>query len=98
MNLQFLKDISFESPNVPELFFKNDNGQAKLEINIDSNIICQKPKLLNYIDSMREKISNTLEIGIDSISIKAKTNEKLDSMGEEKSISAQVVVLLQKNR
>ena len=30
---QFLKDFSFESPNVPELFFKNDNGQAKLEIN-----------------------------------------------------------------
>ena len=35
---QFLKDISFESPNVPELFFKQDNGQAKVEINIDINI------------------------------------------------------------
>ena len=35
---QFLKDISFESPNVPELFFKQDNGQAKLEINIDIQI------------------------------------------------------------
>ena len=35
---QFLKDISFESPNVPELFFKQDNGQAKLEINIDVQI------------------------------------------------------------
>ena len=36
---QFLKDISFESPNVPELFFKQDNnGQAKLEINIDLQI------------------------------------------------------------
>ncbi len=35
---QFLKDISFESPNVPELFLKQDNGQAKIEINIDINI------------------------------------------------------------
>ena len=35
---QFLKDISFESPNVPELFFKQDNGQAKIEINLDINI------------------------------------------------------------
>ena len=34
---QFLKDISFESPNVPDLFFKQDNGQAELEINIDSD-------------------------------------------------------------
>ena len=32
---QFLKDISFESSNVPELFFNQDNGQAKIEINID---------------------------------------------------------------
>ena len=35
---QFLKDISFESPNVPELFFKQDAGPAKMEINIDINI------------------------------------------------------------
>jgi len=35
---QFLKDISFESPNVPELFFNQDNGQAKLEINLDIQI------------------------------------------------------------
>ena len=35
---QFLKDISFESPNVPELFFKQDAGQAKIEINLDINI------------------------------------------------------------
>lgn len=35
---QFLKDFSFESPNVPELFFKSENGQAKLEINIDIQI------------------------------------------------------------
>lgn len=35
---QFLKDISFESPNVPELFFKQENSQAKIEINIDINI------------------------------------------------------------
>ena len=35
---QFLKDISFESPNVPELFFKQDNGQSKIEINLYINI------------------------------------------------------------
>lgn len=35
---QFLKDISFESPNVPELFFKQDSNPAKLEMNIDINI------------------------------------------------------------
>lgn len=34
----FLKDFSFESPNVPELFFKQDNGAAKLGMNIDIQI------------------------------------------------------------
>ncbi|MGI5845763.1 MAG: protein-export chaperone SecB [Alphaproteobacteria bacterium] len=35
---QFLKDFSFESPNVPELFFKQENGQAKMDINLDIQI------------------------------------------------------------
>ncbi len=35
---QFLKDFSFESPNVPELFFKQENTAAKLEIAIDIQI------------------------------------------------------------
>lgn len=35
---QFLKDFSFESPNVPELFFKQESGQAKMEINVDIQV------------------------------------------------------------
>ena len=35
---QFLKDISFESPNVPELFFKQDSTPAKMEMNIDIQV------------------------------------------------------------
>ncbi|MDR1583068.1 MAG: protein-export chaperone SecB [Prevotellaceae bacterium] len=35
---EFLKGISFESPSVPELFFQQNNGQAKMDINIDIQI------------------------------------------------------------
>jgi len=35
---QFLKDISFESPNVPELLFKQESDPAKVELNIDMNV------------------------------------------------------------
>ena len=35
---QFLKDFSFESPNVPELFFSQDDGQAKMDINVDIQV------------------------------------------------------------
>ncbi|MDR2269048.1 MAG: protein-export chaperone SecB [Rickettsiales bacterium] len=41
----FLKSISFNSPSVPELFFKNENTQAKMDINIDIQIKSSENKL-----------------------------------------------------
>ena len=63
--------------------------------NIDVNIICQRPKLSDYIDLMRENIAKTCKIKLNQVSVKAKTNEKQDSTGEGKSISAQAVVLVE---
>lgn len=65
-------------------------------VNIDANIIVQTPKMAPYIDKIRQKIAETMSVEIDCVSVKAKTNEKLDSVGECKSISAQVVCLLEK--
>ena len=62
---QFLKDISFESPNVPELFFKNDNGQAKLEINIDIQIKGADNNL--FMVDVITKVHSKLEAGDKSI-------------------------------
>ena len=64
--------------------------------NIDTTIIAQAPKMNPYIDIMREKLSQVLEINSELISIKAKTNEEQDSIGEKKAIAAQAIVLLRK--
>ena len=64
--------------------------------NIDTTIIAQAPKMMPYIDMMREKLSLALEINSELISIKAKTNEEQDSVGEKKAIAAQAIVLLRK--
>ena len=56
---QFLKDISFESPNVPELFFKQDNGQAKIEMNIDINIKGSENNL--FMVDLVTKVHSVLE-------------------------------------
>lgn len=56
---QFLKDISFESPNVPELFFKQDNSQAKLEINIDINVKVAENNL--YMVDLITKVHSKIE-------------------------------------
>ena len=64
--------------------------------NIDATIALQKPKLRPYIDTMREKIANILEIDVDRVSIKATTEEKLGFTGREEGIKAYAVTLLEK--
>ena len=65
-------------------------------VNIDSNIIAQEPKMMPYIPKMREAFDRVLEIGQENISIKAKTNEKMDAVGQKLAIEAHAVVLLQR--
>ena len=65
--------------------------------NIDSNIIAQAPKMMPYIPQMKEKLSSVLDLDINGISIKAKTKEHLDAVGENKAIEAQAVVSVYKN-
>ena len=64
--------------------------------NIDSNIIAQSPKMMPYIPKMREILSKVLEINYEDISIKAKTKENLDSVGENKAIAAHAIIMLLK--
>jgi 2-C-methyl-D-erythritol 2,4-cyclodiphosphate synthase len=64
--------------------------------NIDTMIILEKPKLANYILSMRENIAKILEIDLSQVSIKAGTNEKMGSIGENKAIKAISTVLLKR--
>lgn len=62
--------------------------------NIDSNIIAQAPKMMPYIPEIKKVLSKVLDT--EEISIKAKTKEHLDAVGEGKAIEAQAVVLLEK--
>ena len=64
--------------------------------NIDSNIIAQAPKMMPYIPEMKTTLAKAMDIDIESISIKAKTKEKLDSVGEKLAIETNAVVLLEK--
>lgn len=64
--------------------------------NIDTNIIAQAPKMMPYIPQMKEVLSPILGLNSTDISIKAKTKEKLDSVGDGRAIEAQAVVMLEK--
>lgn len=65
-------------------------------INIDSVIICQKPKISPYVPAMKEKLAGVLGIPSDVIGIKGKTTEKLGFTGRSEGIAVQCSVLLYK--
>lgn len=64
-------------------------------VNVDATIMLETPQLRTYFFSMRENIAETLGVELSCVSVKAKTNEGLDAVGQGLAVSAQAVVLLQ---
>ena len=101
-----MDDIGSLFPDTDDRF-KNANSLSLLKLvydkvqqegywinNIDTNIIAQEPKMMPYIPKMKTVLAPVLGLDITDISIKAKTKEKLDSVGEGLAIEANAVVLL----
>jgi 2-C-methyl-D-erythritol 2,4-cyclodiphosphate synthase len=62
--------------------------------NVDGTVIAQAPKLAPYIDAMRQRIAQALDLAPDFVNVKAKTAEKLGPVGQGLAIEARAVVLL----
>lgn len=62
--------------------------------NVDSVVICEKPKLSPYYDEMRKRLSFALSIPFEDISVKATTYEKLGEIGAGEAVAAKAVVLV----
>jgi len=62
--------------------------------NVDSTVHLERPKLRPYIDQIRTGLSDVLETDSQNISVKAKTGEAVDAVGERRAVRADVVVLL----
>ena len=62
--------------------------------NADVTVVCERPKVGPHALAMRELISTDLGIGLDNVSVKATTSEKLGFTGRGEGIAAQAVVLL----
>ena len=103
-----LSDIGTLFPDTSELYKDADSTVLLRDVykliknkkyvieNIDSNIIAQQPKMMPYIPKMKDVLCEILEITPERLSIKAKTNEKMDAVGQELAIEAQAVVLLKR--
>ncbi len=62
--------------------------------NVDVTVICERPKVGPHAEAMRRLIAQDLGIGIDAVSVKATTTEKLGFTGRGEGIAAQAVCLL----
>jgi 2-C-methyl-D-erythritol 2,4-cyclodiphosphate synthase len=66
-------------------------------VNVDSTVLLESPKLRAYIDAMRANIAEVLGVELGCVSVKAKTGEGLDAIGQGLAVSAQAVVLMESN-
>lgn len=64
--------------------------------NVDSTVHLERPKLRPSIDEIRKGLADALEVETNQISVKAKTGEGVDAVGERRAIRADAIVLLQK--
>ena len=64
--------------------------------NADVTIICQRPKLKDYIPQMQANVAAHLGVDVDCVNIKATTTEKLGFEGEGLGISSHAVACIER--
>ena len=62
--------------------------------NIDLTIIAEKPKLAKYLDTIKNSLSDTMNIPQEHIGIKVTTNEGIGAIGRMEGIAAFAVCTL----
>ncbi len=63
-------------------------------VNVDSTVIAEAPRMAPHIPRMRENIAADLGLSPAAVNVKAKTGEKLGSIGRGEGVVAQAVVLV----
>jgi 2-C-methyl-D-erythritol 4-phosphate cytidylyltransferase/2-C-methyl-D-erythritol 2,4-cyclodiphosphate synthase len=69
-------------------------GAGFVVVNVDVVVIAERPKLVPFLEAMRANLSRAMGIAAGDVSIKGKTNERVDSMGAGDSIAVHAVALV----
>lgn len=65
-------------------------------VNLDATVMLERPRLRPYVEEMRARLAEVLGVGHDCVSVKAKSGEGLDAVGEQRAVTVQAVVLLER--
>lgn len=103
-----LRDIGYHYPDTDPEFsgadsrvllrdvLKKIGEKGYHPVNVDVTIIAQAPKMLPYIEQMRQNIAEDLHIDLDAVSVKATTTERPGFTGRGEGIAAQASALIEK--
>ena len=64
-------------------------------VNVDATVLLEQPRLRPYIQDMRARLAGVLGVEIERVSVKAKSGEGLDAIGEGRAVTVQAVILLE---
>lgn len=70
-------------------------GQGGRVVNVDATVIADSPRLAGWLDTMRKRLAETLELSPDRVSVKAKRAEGLGALGRQEGIAALAVALVE---
>ena len=102
-----LRDIGYHFPDTDPRYKGSDSmellrcvgeklRQAGYRVgNIDVTMIAQRPKLMPYIETMRDNIASALDIAPGQVNVKATTEEKLGFTGSGEGMACHAVCLLE---
>ena len=64
-------------------------------VNVDATIVAEQPRLRDFIDQMRQQLSQTLGITLNRVGVKASTSAQLGFVGRGEGIAACAVALIE---
>lgn len=103
-----LRDIGFHFPDTSAEYKDADSKDLLRKVtdliqaksfrigNIDCTLCLEAPKINSFVDQMKNTLSPILGIGVEDISIKATTNEKMGFIGRQEGVVCYAVALIYK--
>lgn len=103
-----LDDIGAHFPDNNPLYKNADSSELLKETmtiirskgweinNIDTTVHAEAPKIRPHVDNIKNNLAKVMNIDVGKISVKAKTSEGVDAVGEKIAVRADCVVLLYK--
>jgi 2-C-methyl-D-erythritol 2,4-cyclodiphosphate synthase len=70
-------------------------GDAWEVANVDAVVVCERPKIREHRQAMRENLAGALGVEYSQVSVRGTTSERLGFAGRGEGIAAQAVCLLQ---